>query len=312
MGGLLTELGRKLAERWVSLLVLPGALYLAVVTTAPTLGHTHPFDLPRLADQLTAWANHPATGTGGGQAILLVAMLVGAAAAGLAAQALGSLLERLWLAADWPAWPTPVRQLAAWNTARRRRTWIAAARIWHRHRDEAARAVTRGHRADPAARLAAERAMTRVALEEPTRPTWSGDRLNAAAVRLERDHGIDLATTWPHLWLILPEESRAEITAARQALTRATTLAAWSLLYLPLTAWWWPAVLVTTTLALTAQSRTRTATDTYALLLEASTRLHTRDLADRLGLDTTAPLTLDDTDTLTRFLTPTPPPPPPE
>ncbi|MFD0071371.1 hypothetical protein ACFVIY_02895 [Streptomyces sp. NPDC127166] len=146
--------------------------------------------------------------------------------------------------------------------------------------------------------------MTRVALEEPTRPTWSGDRLDAAAVRLERDHGIDLVVTWPHVWLILPEEIRAEITAARQALTRATTLAAWALLYLPLAAWWWPTALITTTLALTAVSRTSTATGTYALLLEASTRLHTRDLVNHLGLD--------DADTLTRHLTPTPPPPPPE
>ncbi|MFC9392723.1 hypothetical protein ACFTWS_06100 [Streptomyces sp. NPDC057027] len=139
--------------------------------------------------------------------------------------------------------------------------------------------------------------MTRVALEEPTRPTWSGDRLDAAAVRLDRDHGIDLVVTWPHVWLILPEEIRAEITDAPQALTRATTLAAWALLYLPLAAWWWPT-------ALTAGFRTSTATGTYALLLKASTRLHTRDLVDHLGLD--------DTDTLTRHLTPTPPPPPPE
>ncbi|WP_326770755.1 hypothetical protein OG978_44460 (plasmid) [Streptomyces sp. NBC_01591] len=49
MGGLLSELGKKLAERWFSLLVLPGALYLAVLAVAQTLGHTHPFDALRLA-----------------------------------------------------------------------------------------------------------------------------------------------------------------------------------------------------------------------------------------------------------------------
>ncbi|MGW6740688.1 hypothetical protein ACWGDX_08070 [Streptomyces sp. NPDC055025] len=131
--------------------------------------------------------------------MLLAAVLAGAAAVGLAAQALGSLVERLWLAADWPTWPTPFHQIAAWRTTRRRCRWTTAARTWHQHREDAARALARGQRAEPADRHAAEHAMTRIATEEPARPTWSGDRLNAAAVRLERDHGIDVATTWPHL-----------------------------------------------------------------------------------------------------------------
>ncbi|MET9388449.1 hypothetical protein ABZY09_47725 [Streptomyces sp. NPDC002928] len=153
--------------------------------------------------------------------------------------------------------------------------------------------------------------MTRIAPEEPRRPTWSGDRINAVAVRLERDHHLDLATVWPHVWLILPEETRTQITTARQNLTRATTLTAWALLYLPLTVWWWPASLITTTLILTGWARTRTTTDTYALLLEATACLHIRSLADHLGLDPTGPLTPETGDALTRHLTPTPPPIPP-
>ncbi|MFD5782642.1 hypothetical protein [Streptomyces sp. NPDC126933] len=326
MGGFLSELGKKLAERWLSLLVLPGALYLAVAATARALGHTHPFDLPNLTQQISTWANHPAASTAGGQVVLLAAILAAAAATGLAAQALGSLTEWLCLAADWPAWPAPLRQLAAKQTIRRRNRWTDAARTWHRHRERDAQ--TRRHqRADPAPRQAAERTMTRIAPEEPSRPTWSGDRLNAVAVRLERDHHLDLAILWPHLWLILPEETRTQITTARQNLTRATTLTAWALLYLPLTAWWWPAALITATLTLIGWARTRTATDTYALLLEATARLHTSGLADRLGLNPTSPfppetgdnlglnpsgpLTPEIGDTLTHHLTPTPPPPPP-
>ncbi|MEJ8652793.1 hypothetical protein WKI65_33205 [Streptomyces sp. MS1.AVA.3] len=303
---------KKLAERWLSLLVLPGALYLAVAAAAHALGHAHPFDLARLTGQITTWANHPATDTAGGQVVLLVAVLAGAAAAGIAAQALGSLAEQLWLAADWPTWPLPFRRLAAWHTTRRHKRWTTAARTWHDLRDSAAEGLALGRRADPTARHSAERAMTRIAPEEPARPTWSGDRLNAAAVRLERDHGVDLATVWPHLWLILPEETRTEITAARQTLTRATTLTAWALLYLPLTAWWWPAALITLTLTITARTRTHTATNTYALLLEATTRIHARKIAEHLGLDPTGPLFPEAGDTLTRHLTPTPPPPPTE
>ncbi|MFI8192091.1 hypothetical protein ACIF8T_25460 [Streptomyces sp. NPDC085946] len=308
MGGLLTELGKKIAERWLSLLVLPGALYLAVVATACALGHTHPFDLSRLTGRVTAWATLPAVGTVGGGAVLLAAVLAGAAAAGIAAQALGSAVERLCLAVDWFAWPRPFRLWAAWHTGRRRRRWAAAARVWHRAREDAARALARGRRTDSAARQAAEHALTRIAPEEPARPTWSGDRLNAVAVRLDRDLHLDLAAVWPHLWLVLPEETRAEITAARRALARATVLAAWSLLYLPLTVRWWPAALITVIVALTARVRTRAATDTYALLLEAATRLYARDLADRLGLGPGEPLTPETGDTLTRHLTPSPPP----
>ncbi|NEA66990.1 hypothetical protein [Streptomyces sp. SID12488] len=312
MGGLLSQLGTKLAERWLSLLVLPGALYLAVAATTHTLGHTHPFDLPRLTHRITTWANHPATSTAGGQVVLLAAILAAAAAAGLTVQALGSLAERLVLAADCAAWPPPLRQLAARQITRRHDRWTLAALTWHQCREQDAQALAHdGQRTDPARRHDAERAMTRIAPEEPGRPTWSGDRLNAVAVRLERDYHLDLATLWPHLWLILPEETRTQITTARQNLTRATTLTAWALLYLPLAAWWWPAALITATLTLTGWARTRTATDTYALLLEATTRLHTRDLAGHLGLDPTSPLTPETGDTLTHHLTPTPPPPPP-
>lgn len=310
MGGFLTELGKRLAERWLSLLVLPGALYLCVVAAARTLDHGHPFDLTRLTDQITAWAAHPAVADIGGQVGLLAAVLAGAAATGLAAQALGSLTERLCLAPNWRDWPPPLRRLAAWRTARRRHRWARAARIWHQHREDAARARAHGQRADPGTRRAAHRAMIRTAPEEPDRPTWSGDRLNAVAVRLERDQHLDLATLWPHLWLILPEDVRTEMTTARQALTRATTLTAWALLYLPLTAWWWPAALITATLALTGRARIRTATDTYALLLEAATRVHTRDLAERLGLDPNERLSPETGDALTRHLAHSPPPPP--
>ncbi|MFE2640336.1 hypothetical protein ACFXKF_37280 [Streptomyces scopuliridis] len=118
--------------------------------------HTHPFNLARLTDQITTWANHPATDTAGGQVVLLAAALASAAAVGLAAQALGSLVERLWLAADWPTWPPPFHQIAAWRTIRRRRRWTTAACIWHQHREDAARALACGQRANPADLHAAE------------------------------------------------------------------------------------------------------------------------------------------------------------
>ncbi|WP_051696380.1 hypothetical protein [Streptomyces sp. NRRL S-244] len=308
MGTLLGELGKKLAERWLSLLVLPGVLYLAVAALARTLGQAHPFAVGRLAGQVTAWAGAPAARTVGGQVVVLAAVLVGAAAVGVVAQALGSAVERVQLAADWPSWPAPARGLAYRITVRRRRRWRTAAETWHRHREQAAAARTRGERADPTGRLAARAAMVRISAEHPDRPTWSGDRIHAAAVRVDRDHRLDLAALWPHLWLVLPDTARAEVTAARQALSRATTLTAWALLYLPLALWWWPAAAIAVVLALAGRHRTRSAADTYATLLEAATRLQARDLAGPLGLDPTGPLTREAGATLGLHLAPSPPP----
>ncbi|MEV5750749.1 hypothetical protein AB0L00_23245 [Actinoallomurus sp. NPDC052308] len=242
MGGFLGELGKKLAERWLSLLVLPGALYLAVFIVARTLGHRHALDVHRLTGRVTAWAKAPSAVTTGGQLVLLAAALAGAAGVGLAAQGLGSAAERLALAADWRTWPRPLRLLAQRRVERRRARWDAEHARYHRLYAEAEQALKQtGTRLDPADRHAAYQAWTRIGLERPDRPTWSGDRVNAAATRLRRDLNLDLPTVWPNLWLHLPETARTEVTAARAALARATTLAGWAVLYAPLVWWWWPA-----------------------------------------------------------------------
>ncbi|KUN57213.1 hypothetical protein AQJ46_48450 [Streptomyces canus] len=312
MGSLWGELGKKLAERWLSLLVLPGALYLSVAVAARALGQSHPFAVDRVTGQVTRWADAPTVSTVGGQVVLLAAVLAGASAAGLAAQALGSLVEQLHLAADWHTWPAWGRWPADRLTTHRRERWKSAARAWRRRREEAAAARSRGLRADPATRYAAGAAMTRISLEEPDRPTWSGDRIHASAVRMQRDYNLDLAVLWPHLWLVLPETARNEITLARQALTRATTLSAWGVLYLPLVALWWPAGVIAVVLALISWRRTRSAADIYATLLEAAARLHTRDVAEHLGLALDEALDRDSGSALALRLTHSPPPIPDE
>ncbi|MFC7304707.1 hypothetical protein ACFQVC_10815 [Streptomyces monticola] len=305
MGGFLNALGQKLAERWLTLLVLPGALFLAAATAARVLGQAHALDHRRLTGRITEWAQAPAASTVGGQVILLGAVLAAAAAVGLAAQGLGSLVKGAALAADWRTWPAPLRGWARGLVTRRRARWAAAAREYRRQLDADARALARsGRRADPAPRRAAHHAMRRVAAEEPDRPTWSGDRIHAAAVRLDRDDHLDLPLVWPHVWLLLPETTRADITAAEQALARATTLGGWALLYAPLAAWWWPAAPVAVAVALTARHRVRGAADTYARLVEAAARLHTNDLAAQLGIEPPGPSGPPVGETLTQRLSP--------
>ncbi|MEU1409488.1 hypothetical protein ABZ471_45975 [Streptomyces sp. NPDC005728] len=290
MNGFLSALGQKLAERWLSLLVLPGALFLTTATTARVLGQAHALDLGCLTDRITHWARSPVATTVGGQVVLIGAVLSAAAAAGLAAQGLGTLIQRTALAADWHAWPPPLQRWAGAVVRRRRTRWTAAVHRYQQQLSTDARSLARtGSRPDPVPRRAAHLARQRIAAEEPARPTWSGDRIHAAAVRLERDHHLDVAVLWPSLWLTLPETPRAEITAAEQALNRAAALGGWALLYAPLTAWWWPAGPLAASLALTSRYRFRSAVDAYAQLLEAAVRLHATDVAAQLGMDHSGP-----------------------
>lgn len=274
MGDLWAELGTRLTERRVAALILPGALYLAVAAVAYALGWAAAWDVGGLLTRIAAWAGDPRVDTFSGQALVLAAVVAGSAAIGLVAQGLGWLVERLWTAADWQRWPPPLR---GWTER-----WVASRRVrWDQLREDVERSRDEY---DEAAFAAAYDRMARLSPERPERPTWCGDRIGAVRTRLARDHRADLAVLWPHLWLVLPEEERTEIAGAREGLFRATGLAAWALLYLPLAVWWWPAVFVATALGVVAWVRTRSATGTYATLVEATVRLHAGELADRLGI----------------------------
>ncbi|WP_129842118.1 hypothetical protein [Streptomyces sp. RFCAC02] len=276
MGGLLTELGKHLAERWLSLLVLPGALFLAALTAGHTLGHADPFDAGRLADRLDAWAASPRLDGTGGPALVLLAVLLAAAGAGLAAQALGSAAERWWLT---PA-SAPHRLTAA-----RRRRWDARSAAYEERLDALAAARAAGTPPPPGPTPAeARRRVDTIALEAPARPTWMADRMNAPAVRLEREYALDLATVWPHLWLVAPDTTRTELIAAHETFRRAATLAGWGVMYVTVGALWWPGLLIAAATTTVAWRRGRTAVDTYANLLEAAARLHAPELAHYHGI----------------------------
>ncbi|GGX39827.1 hypothetical protein [Streptomyces chryseus] len=302
MNAFLSGLGGKLAERWLTLLVLPGVFYLAVATVAQTLGHAHALDAHQLTTNLTGWAKRPIASTVGGQMVLLAGILTAAGAMGLAAQALNHLTERLALAADWRAWPTPLCQIADCLTRRRREKWTAYRTRYQQLFDQAlseARADNRARaraqrygRPVPAPanrerlrleRHASHRAWSRISLEEPDRPTWSGDCIHAVSTALRRDLHVDLATLWPYLWAAMPEPNRTDLTAARGNLSKSTTLTAWALLYLPLTWWWWPALPLALGIAFTGWRRTRATANAYAQLLHATTHLHLATLSAHLN-----------------------------
>lgn len=304
----LSELGKQLADKWLSLLVLPGALFLAVAFAAYTLGWAHAFDAARLIHQVGTDAKSPVVTGVGGQVVLLVAVLAASAGIGIVAQAMGSLIETIVLAVGWREWPARLPALVERRVDSRQRRWKDAHKKYSRLYRQA-RAPNPADRPTAAALHAAARDRNRISSELPERPTWTGDRVSAAAIRLERDLHLDLATLWPHLWLILPEPDRTQITDARGDLSRAAALGGWAVLYTPLTWWWWPALPIAVTLAAVARHRIRVAVEAYALLLEASARLYVGTLANQLGMAHQGLPTRQLGDELIHFLRSSPPPP---
>lgn len=75
-------------------------------------------------------------------------------------------------------------------------------------------------------------------------PTTLGNILRAAE-RSPRDrYGLDAVTSWPQLWLVMPETAREQMNAARSQLDAVATTIVWGLLFVVWVYWaWWTAVL---------------------------------------------------------------------
>ncbi|MFF1675033.1 hypothetical protein ACFVYG_03155 [Streptomyces sp. NPDC058256] len=143
-----------------------------------------------------------------------------------AAGAIGALAS-----GAWPWWLMPLgRRLTAWRVRR----WAHPEEIGR----EAVRSCAAGRqlRVD---RLDARRAFTGPA--RPDSPTWSGNRFRAAEAHVRAETGSDVASEWTRLLLAAPDTSRAALSEARDAYDAACEALAWSLAFILLGAWWWPA-----------------------------------------------------------------------
>jgi hypothetical protein len=285
MTPLLGQLGTRLADRWIALLVVPGSLFVAAATVGVALGQRHALDV----DTLIAWAerrsqtplwSHPA-----GFVLTLAGFALAAAGVGLAAQLLGAGQLLWWLG----SWPAPLRGWSARRVKQRRERWNQLQDQFATAADTTDAPRPSGDLDGIAAALADRR--NRMATAEPQRPTWIGDQLAAVEIRVRNAYGLDLVSGWPRLWLLLPADPRAEIRAARQQLDGSSVLAAWGLLYLVLGVFWWPALVVGALTWVVGWSSARQAMRTYAELIESVVDLHGAMLARALGIDCPAELT---------------------
>ncbi|MET9675784.1 hypothetical protein ABZY68_22210 [Streptomyces sp. NPDC006482] len=296
----LAEIGKGLAARWLTLLIPSGMLFLGLTAAAMLLGHGHALDAAMLVRELDAAAARPATRSPGAVLLLAASVVLAAAGVALLVSGVAGAVETLW----YGQWPRPLQPLGRRLTARRLARWQRADEA----HAEALRAKIRRLDADGAvaadipdtARLNAVR--NRICLVRPDRPVWTADRIRAADLRVHAAYGLDLDSAWPRLWLIVPEETRAELRAARAAYAGAAGLAAWTVPYAVLALWWWPAAPVAAGIGLVALRRGRAGMDALAELVEAVVDLHCGELAARLTADTPDEFFPESGDRITRRL----------
>jgi hypothetical protein len=270
------ELSKRLAEKWLTLLVLPGLLLVAAAGSAVWLGHRHWADFRGLVTQLGRLANDLEKSGPVAIGLVVVAATLAATVAGLAATAVGRLVRLCWIG-RWPSW-------LSWLA---RRLTSARNRRWHLAHDELDAELDRGRRDGHQNQAKLDRLAARcngIALAEPSRPTWIGDRVAAVDARVSAEYELDLASAWPRLWLLVPDSVRAELQAAATGFDKAATLAGWAVLYVLVGCMWWPAGVAGLVTAAVAWHRGRVTMSALADLAEATVDLYGTHLAKALGL----------------------------
>ena len=113
-------------------------------------------------------------------------------------------------------------------------------------------------------------------------PTKLGNILRAAENRPSERYGLVTTICWPCLWLLLPDDTKKEITEARATLDTAARIIFWSILFLVWTFWAWWVPLVTIVVAFWAYRWALSAAEVYGDLLEAAFDLHRFSLYEAL------------------------------
>ncbi|MFI6299053.1 hypothetical protein ACIBEJ_46210 [Nonomuraea sp. NPDC050790] len=277
-GSVWAPLGGKVADRWATLLLSPvlafwGGGLLAWVWSHGGFGGA--------ASGWTAlerqWRQAFATATPVAEvALIVVALLVVAASA--------RLVESLTLPAlrvlegYWPPWAGPLR--TALVRARGRRIDRDAER-WR------ALAVRQAE-LSPAERSRYARLDARRAAVPPLpgdrMPTRLGDLLRAAERRPRQRYGLETVVCWPRLWLVLPEQARADVGAVRARVDEAARL--W-VVGLAFAVWvfltWW-ALVVALAVMMVAYRMLLSAAADYTVLLQSCFDLHRKILYEELGV----------------------------
>lgn len=263
----------KLAERLLAT-GLSASVYWLAMLMAWALGHAHP--RTALAEMLRSVG---AMRTGEQFALLLL-VLVGLGGSALLVRQL-TLPALRFLEGYWPAVLAP---LGEWLRERHQRHREAGSAAWRTLHDRLV--------ADPSAPtqppLNATERLRYAQLDMELRwsprqpalmmPTPVGNILRAAEAEPWHKYGLDAVLLWPHLWTVLPDTLRQDLSAARQRLNQAVAAGMWCLLVLPAMYWTlWALLALPAAGYAWGRLLPRTCFD-YGILLQASFDLHRHEL----------------------------------
>jgi hypothetical protein len=256
--GLLLELQQRIPDRWFLRRLLPAAVFVAAVITGATLGQSRWDDIGLARLRLTDYLGGTSASLTAAALVYLLPVAAGAFIVPVAATVVGTLA-----AGAWPWWLAPLGdRLRAARAVR----WSPATEL-----EREAVAALRDKRPWRAARLKARAAAAQPA--EPRTATWIGDRLDLAAARVERTLGLDVHSAWAELLLRLPENAGTALNDARDGYDAAAEAFAWSVAYLVLGIWWWPAAVAGLAAGLSSWRWLRHAADALAGTAEAVARV---------------------------------------
>lgn len=253
MIGFLTEVGKRIPSRWLTEVLLPGLLLVAVAACAAALGHAHSLD----SDALVASAERVVARLRGDPVRWAVEIAIAVAVAGIlgvTARGTGHLVQRFWLRER--------HLLPRWA----RSGW----RWWSRH--NRAVAAARRHGVEPVREYLAQR------------PTWMSDRVRLIEARVRAQYWFSATLAWPRVWLLTSEDVHAPVSNTRARFDEACVLAGWAFLYLLIGVYWWPAFLIGSTTGVVAWRRARLALDEFATLVESTIDIQWRTLVEALGV----------------------------
>jgi hypothetical protein len=263
--------GGKIADRWAAVSAGSLVFWLGGLL-AWALGHG---GLGSLKEPVGWLARQPAAT----QLAVILTALLGVAASGVVVQSLTAPAIRA-MEGYWPGWLGPARDMLVKRMARRAER---DDKLWQ----ELAERVlppSRPTGPDLAAFVRLERRLhRRPAKTEQLMPTALGNILRVAESRPADKYGLDAVLVWPHLWLVVPDTARQELTTARAALDSAARACVWGLLLVAFTPW--TPLVVPAGLAVAAGAASwwaPAAARVFADLMEAAFDLYRTELYQRL------------------------------
>lgn len=264
LASLSSGLGGNVADRWAAAIVSPAFLFWGGGILATGW-------LDDLADDFKVLS-------GTEQAAVAVAALLGVIVSGVVVQALSLPTLRM-LEGYWPRFARPLSR--AMTGLRDRRLATAASRWRSLALADRERTLTADER-DEYGRLDRSRRAA-PARQELRMPTRLGNVLRVAELRPRERYGLDAIVCWPRLWLAMPEDARAAIAAARQAMDVRAEVWVWAVLFCAWGAFRWWAPLIGIAVAAGAYRSLTGAAAGYGDLVVASYDVYRGDLYRALG-----------------------------